>query len=106
MSVCISVVMLSGRAADISLPTGAPCRELQQMAQRELQARGVLVDKFGKTVAVDKTVGEAGLKTGDVLNLHVRPVSIAARQDSFSAILGDGSVVSWAAHPLHRLRLT
>ena len=95
MSVRISVVMLSGRAADITLTTEGCCRELHQMAEQELQARGVLLDVSGKPVNAEATIGEAGLKTGDMLTLQVWPIRIAAQQDSFAAILGHGSVVSW-----------
>ena len=43
-----------------------------------------------------KTVTEAKLKNGDVLTLHVHHVQLkATRQGAFSALLGDGSVVTW-----------
>ena len=34
-------------------------------------------------------------RTGDVLTLHIRPISVAATHGAFAAILSDGSVVSW-----------
>ena len=38
------------------------------------------------------TVGQAGLKTGDVLTLHIREMGMAATATAFAAILGD----AWA----------
>ena len=46
-----------------------------------------------------KTVAEAGLKAGDVLTFHARPVAVAATIAAFAAIQGDGSAFSWGAFP-------
>ncbi|CAE7238705.1 unnamed protein product, partial [Symbiodinium microadriaticum] len=43
----------------------------------------------------EATLGQSGVKSGDILTLQVQQMSLAATADSFAAILGDGCVVTW-----------
>ncbi|CAE7738714.1 unnamed protein product [Symbiodinium sp. CCMP2456] len=70
--------------------------ELKLQAQKALQTgRGMLLNASGDILHGALTIGQASLRTGDVLTLHLRETSMAATASAFAAVLGDGSLVSW-----------
>ena len=86
----------SGKAVQITASAETPLEDLRLRAQRSLQAgRGILLNAAGELLNLKQTVGEAGLKAGDCLTLHVRQTTVASTREAFAALLGDGSVVTW-----------
>ncbi|CAE7589982.1 HERC1 [Symbiodinium sp. CCMP2456] len=71
-------------------------QSLRHRAQREL---GVglcqLVSSSGKLLPELSTIGEAGLKHGDVLTAAVRQPEIAATLSAFALLRADGTAVTW-----------
>ena len=61
------------------------------------------MDSCGSVLGGSRTIRECGLKTGDVLTLHMQPVMIQVTgslnvnfdRAAFAAVLSDGSVVTW-----------
>ena len=41
-------------------------------------------------------IEQTGLQNGDSLTLHIRPLQLQASAYAFAAVLGDGSVMTWA----------
>ena len=81
---------------------------MQKEAQRALGlSRGGLLSASGAVLNRASSLAEAEVRSGDVLTLHARPVSVAGfprrrcheptfkNFSAFAAILGDGSAVSW-----------
>ena len=63
--------------------------ELKLQAQKALQTgRGMLLTASGDILHGALTVGQASLRTGDVLTLHLRETSMAATASAFAAVLG------------------
>ena len=98
----LQVALVSGKTADIAITTQTCLEVVKQLAEDALQTRkGTLRNSHGQLVDTRQTVAQAGLKPGDVLTLLVRQTRVAAAyrgRSSFSAILGDGCVVTWG-HP-------
>ena len=94
MSVSVAVHLLSGKSASLEAEADASIESLKDRAQSALgTGRGRLLDGA-------QTVKEGKLKSGDVLTLHVNQVQIKATRpngasSAFTALLRDGSVVTW-----------
>eukprot|EP00439_Symbiodinium_sp_Y106_P022733 s1164_g2.t2 len=94
--VILEVALLSGRAVQVTAAASWTMEELKLQAQKALQTgRGMLLTASGDILHGALTVGQASLRTGDVLTLHLRETSMAATASAFAAVLGDGSLVSW-----------
>ena len=97
MSISLCISLLSGRNAHIEVETDLSLRELMLQARHLLNVKGGarLLSSLGALLQ-GKTVGEAGLASGDVLTLQVCYIRIAAASELvFAGIRGDGSVVTW-----------
>ncbi|CAE7591051.1 HERC2, partial [Symbiodinium natans] len=69
-------------------------------AQRVLQTgTGIFLAASGEVLCLEHTLAQAGVQAGDVLTLQVRQTRVAASSGSFTALLADGSVVSWGENP-------
>ena len=102
MSISVDVHLLSGKRASMQVEADASVASLKHRAQTALASRGRLLNSFGEVLDGSQTVTEAKLMSGDVLTLHVNQVQLKATKPSgglpaFSALLGDGSVVTWGA---------
>ena len=96
MSLDVDVTLLSGKSAQISAPGGCTVDEFRSKAQTALQVgRSRLISPSGHVLCGEATLFQSGVKNGDILTLQVQQMSLAATADSFAAILGDGSVVTW-----------
>ena len=95
MSIHITVAMMSGRSVDLELGRGITLSELSQRAQFLLGVRGRLLSASGKDLHGEVTLAQAGLQSGDLLTLHTRPVCLAAADSAMTAILANGTVVTW-----------
>ncbi|CAE7843542.1 CPK2 [Symbiodinium sp. KB8] len=91
----ITVALMSGRAVDLEVVRNIPLGELSRRAQFLLGVRGRLLSPDGGDLHGDTTLVQAGVQSGDILTLHTRPVYLAAADSAFSAILSDGTIVSW-----------
>ena len=80
----IHVVLMSGRSAQIAVAAESPLLDAKSSSQDALHTgQGVL--------NMRQTVGEAGLKHGDTVNLQLMQTMVA----SDDAIMGDRSVITW-----------
>ena len=103
MSISVDVHLLSGKHASIQVEADASVASLKHRAQTALASRGRLLNSSGEVLDGAQTVTEAKLLSGDVLTLHVQQVQLKATtpgdarfvKPGFSALLGDGSVVTW-----------
>ena len=99
MSLRLGIAFLSGRCEYIE---GEPQDSLDVLRQQAQVALGVgrssLVSSSGEALHGTRTVEEAGLRMEDMLTLQTRQVLVfgSRRSSAFAAILGDGSVVTWA----------
>ena len=104
MSVLLHVSLLSGKGISIETELDADIEEFRKRAQMALSVgKGRLIDSSGTVLSGARTIDECCLQTGDVLTLQVQPVRMAVTKgfetDTFAAILGDGSVVTWGRVP-------
>ena len=101
MSISVDVHLLSGKRVSLEVEADASVESLKQRAQRALATgRGRLLNSSGVVLDERNTIMQAKLKSGDELTLHVKQVQLIAtktreRLGAFSAILGDGVVVTW-----------
>ena len=95
MTIRIAVVLMSGRKADLDVTPGCSVEELRIRAQQMLGVRGRLLSASGTSLHGDFTVQQAGLRSGDWLTLHTRPLLLSATSAAVAAVLSDGSVVTW-----------
>ena len=99
-SVPVHVALLSGRSASILASNETTLAELMLQAQRVLQTgTGIFLAASGEVLCLEHTLAQAGVQAGDVLTLQVRQTRVAASSGSFTALLADGSVVSWGENP-------
>ncbi|OLP77757.1 E3 ubiquitin-protein ligase HERC2 [Symbiodinium microadriaticum] len=102
MSISVDVHLLSGMRAAVEVEADASVELLKLRAQSALAVPNKcrLLNSSGEVLDGAQTVTEAELRSGDVLTLHVNQVQIKANRQggrfaAFSALLGDGSVVTW-----------
>ncbi|CAE7445097.1 unnamed protein product [Symbiodinium natans] len=94
----LHVSLLSGRTVTLEAKPDHTVESLQVHAQTALNVcRGRLLDCSGDPLDAAATVEEAGLQTGQLLTLQMRPVEICSSVTgrAFAAILSDGSVATW-----------
>ena len=91
MSITVEVSLLSGKRATVQADQNEALETLTQRAQKALRVgKGRLLDSSG--VVLD---GCTEIRNGDSLTFHVNRGQIQSTNNSFAAILGDGSVVAW-----------
>ena len=101
MSISVDVHLLSGKSASLEVEADVSVESLKQRAQSALGAgRGRLLNSSGEVLDGAQSVAEAKLMSGDVLTVHVKQVQINATRQAkgfaaFTALFGDGSVVTW-----------
>ena len=106
MSISVEVVLLSGLSTTIHADLSSRVESVREQAQTALGlSRGRLLSASGAELNVGSaTLGEAEVRSGDVLTLHARPVQVAAyppcssmhnANSAFAAILGDGAATGW-----------
>ena len=96
MSVSVEVGLLSGKKATVNAAKNEKVETLMLRARTELRAgKGRLVDTSGRVLDACTSIEDSMLLTGDVLTLHVGRVQMQAGHAAFTAILGDGSAVTW-----------
>ena len=85
----LTVSLISGRQVSISVEPDWSVDDLRQTAQDKLGIRGRLMK--GDQVLSATSVQQAGLVTGDCLQLVAQPIRLASRPGgrAFAAILGD-----------------
>ena len=94
----VEVVRINGQSAQIRVSEDSTVEELRREAQVALRmGRGVLLNASGDLLQATATLGQANVKTGDVLTLHSHGISVAAAESAFVAILSDTSVVAWGS---------
>ena len=99
---CIHVALMSGKSVEISVCSEALLEYVKLQAQTGLHTgRADLLNSSGQLLATHQTVGEAGVKEGDVLTLQLRQTSVAAAGNrmgrAFAAVLCDSSVKTWGS---------
>ena len=96
MSISVEVRLLSGRTAIVKADLDEEVETLNIRAQTALGVgKGRLVDSFGSLLNASALVSESKIKSGDSLSLQIKRVQLQGSGNSFAAILGDGSVVTW-----------
>ena len=94
MSVSVHVHLLSGASITLATDPEESVTSLCQRAQSALRVgKGRLLATSGDMLA-GGTVTRALLQDNDFLTLHVGQVCLASRASAFTALLGDGCVVS------------
>ena len=98
MSVTVEVRLLSGNRARVQASLDEQVEHFKRRAQSVLQVgKGRLVDSSGTVLDAHVSVEDANVKDGDSLMLHITRAQVHGTSDSFAAIRGDGSAVSWGA---------
>eukprot|EP00439_Symbiodinium_sp_Y106_P073971 s178_g14.t1 len=64
--------------------------------RNDLESAGQLVNASGAVLDRGLLIEQTGLQNGDSLTLHIRPLQLQASAYAFAAVLGDGSVMTWA----------
>ena len=96
MSIRIQVTLLSGRTATVDAGADASVDEVMLQAQSILEVgRGRLVTSSGHVLDGSETITKCGLRSGDVITMHVAPTQVSFSHSAGAAVLGDGSVVTW-----------
>ena len=96
MSVVVDVSLLSGKTVSVEARLDESVATLKRRAQTALEVgKGRLRVSSGELLGDELTVQEAKLETGTSLTLQFRSVHIQACQRSCSAIMADGSIVTW-----------
>ena len=96
MSITVDVGLLSGRMVSVEARLDEPVATLKRRAQTALAVgNGRLLDSSARLLDEEQTVKKAKLETGITLTLQVGKVRVAGNTHAYSAILGDGSVVTW-----------
>ena len=96
MSISVTVNLLSGTHATVTLPTDATVADLRQKAQRALQTPlGKLTSASGTLLGGFGTLTQSGVHDGDTITAVTRAVAVAASYRAFALIRADGSVVTW-----------
>ena len=96
MLVILDVTLISGQRVSLEADLAASVQSWAERARRALGVgRGRLFTSSGGVLDGDTQLGAAKLQTGDCLTLQVGTVRIHGSRESFAAILGDGSVVTW-----------
>ncbi|CAE7300760.1 unnamed protein product, partial [Symbiodinium sp. CCMP2456] len=96
MSLSVTVTLLSGTQATISLPGDATVADLRQKAQRALQTPlGKLISTSGTLLGGSGTLTQCGVQNGDTITAVTQSVAVAASTGAFALIRADGSVVTW-----------
>ncbi|CAE7936782.1 CAX5 [Symbiodinium sp. KB8] len=98
MAITVTVCILSGGRASVSLPRHALISALRRAAQSAL-GRGIraLVTSTGEVLQAFRSLAEEGIEDGDVVSAIVREVEVFAHKlgRSFAAIGTDGRVTTW-----------
>ena len=95
MSISVHVQLLSGTSITLAVEPEESVTSLCQRAQGGLRVgKGRLLTTSGDMLA-GGTVTPARLQDNDLLTLHVGQVCLASRASAFTALLGDGCVVTW-----------
>ncbi|OLP81162.1 hypothetical protein AK812_SmicGene38329 [Symbiodinium microadriaticum] len=98
MSITVDVGLLSGKTATVKAGLDEEVGALKRRAQIALGVgRGRLVDSSGSVLDACAPIKCTRLQNGDLLTLHINRVQVQAARNSFAAILGDGSVVTWGS---------
>ena len=96
MTISVDVALMSGRHVNIALPATSSVDALRARAQKQLGVpNGWLFSTTGDRLVGDVALFQAGLKTGDVLMLKVKPALLAASVGAFAAGTGEGALVTW-----------
>ena len=105
MAMSIDVHLLSGKMVSLEVEADASVESLSKRAQTALAVgKGRLLKSSGDVLDTETTIKRARLQSGDTLTLHVKQVQVVASKRAnsgsrcaaaFSAILGDGSVMTW-----------
>ena len=96
MAIDVDVTLISGQRVSLETDLTDSVQSLAERARRALGVgRGRLLTSSGSVLDGDSQLGAAELQTGDCLTLQVGTVYIRGGSQSFAAILGDGSVVTW-----------
>ena len=96
MLTVVDLTLISGQSVS---PNSHPIASVQRLAERARRALGVgrgrLFSSSGSILDGEMNLRAAKLQTGDVLTLQVGTVRIYGGSKCFTAILGDGSIVTW-----------
>ena len=96
MSISVTVTLLSGTHATVTLPGDATAADLRQKAQRSLQTPlGKLISASGTLLGASGTLAQSGVQNGDTITAVTQAVAVAASDRAFALIRADGSVVTW-----------
>ena len=101
MHISVDVCLLSGKRTSLEVEEDTAVESLNQLARGALEAlRDRLLNSSGEMLAAAPTVREVSIQSGDVLTLHVQQTQLKAtikgeNASAFTALLGDGSVVTW-----------
>ena len=96
MAIVVDVALISGQSVSLEADLTASVSSLAERARRAVGVgRGRLFNSFGSVLDRDTSLEAAKLQTGDCLTLQVGTVRIRGGNQSFAAVLGDGSVVTW-----------
>ncbi|OLQ06339.1 hypothetical protein AK812_SmicGene10354 [Symbiodinium microadriaticum] len=96
MSMTVEVGLLSGKATNLGAHQDELVESLKVRAQIALGvAKGLLVDSSGNVLDACSSIKKARISSGDSLTLHIKQVQVKGSAQSFAAILGDASVVTW-----------
>ena len=96
MSITVTVTLLSGTHATVTLPGDATVADLRQKAQRALQTPlGKTISASGALLGGSGTLSQFGVQNGDTITAVTQSVAVAASARAFALIRADGSVVTW-----------
>ena len=101
MSILVEVGLISGKTVSVEAGLDESVGWLKRHAQTALAVgKGRLLDSSARLLDEEQTIKEAKLQTGTLLTLQVGTVQVlgtigSVSGEAFSAILGDGSVVTW-----------
>ncbi|CAE7915063.1 rpl-27a [Symbiodinium sp. KB8] len=96
MSLTVEVSLLSGKTISFEASWTDSVESLRLRAQRALgTGKGRLLNSAGAALDGKMSLEGAMLQTAEALTLQIRSVQLCSGSLAMSAILGDGSVVSW-----------
>ena len=96
MSITVDIGLLSGKTVAVKAGLDDQVETLYLQAQTMLGVgRGRLLNSSGLVLDTCSNIIDAGLQNGDSLTFHIKNVQVQATRSAFSAIHGDGSIVTW-----------
>ena len=96
MSLTLEVSLISGRTVSLQTHGDETLESLRERAQRALGVcKGRLFNSTGSVLDGGGPLKKSRLKYDEPLTLQIRRVDICGGKRTFSAILGDGTVVTW-----------